>query len=617
MNGLTRSFGCSAAGVSASAMLGLASVFVRRVEAAVWSRAQAYAMGPLRELSPLRRQFNAFAQIAQQGEALPRAASALEQAIVHLGGLAERWEAAHRAASELQQKAAVEMAERLRGELTRSTLDAGKALSESVAPLLKQVVTQTGEVASQQMKKTLEALDEDLAARREADDALRTGIREQLSLLRSSVEQEARTRLSESEARLMAVEKELRERAAQQAELLELTREQSHQHVASLESAARALTTQLDEESRARREEASRLLGDLAARLDAAARERAQESRDELSAISALGSRLISDSESREQALVARWQELSGALDARAVEAREQDTARLVALRAELEAQNTALAESWKALAQRVDDATSATRAEEEARIARLDDVARRIGEDLTGLAQALGQDLTLRAERDRGLSERNEKAMQAMEQSAQGLHEALERQDLAVQVLVERGSEQLAQMGVQAQQGAREAIERIVQLSDQQAERFSQLEATLQASAAQNTKSLGDELSVHADRLSKGLEATTQLVHEAATVLKASSVEMGAVAEMFQKSVDRQREAANAWMESLGELEGAVERAGRGAAADALGDQLASTQEVFARQLQFQRELFEQLRTLRGAPASSTSSHGEADVSA
>jgi hypothetical protein len=57
------------------------------------------------------------------------------------------------------------------------------------------------------------------------------------------------------------------------------------------------------------------------------------------------------------------------------------------------------------------------------------------------------------------------------------------------------------------------------------------------------------------------------------------------------------------------------VERAGRGAAADALGDQLASTQEVFARQLQFQRELFEQLRSLRAPP--SAPAHEERDVSA
>jgi len=49
----------------------------------------------------------------------------------------------------------------------------------------------------------------------------------------------------------------------------------------------------------------------------------------------------------------------------------------------------------------------------------------------------------------------------------------------------------------------------------------------------------------------------------------------------LFATSVERQREASDAWLESLGEIDGAVERAGRHAASDALADQLASTQEV------------------------------------
>jgi hypothetical protein len=67
--------------------------------------------------------------------------------------------------------------------------------------------------------------------------------------------------------------------------------------------------------------------------------------------------------------------------------------------------------------------------------------------------------------------------------------------------------------------------------------------------------------------------------------------------------------------------VEGAVERAGHEAARAALSDQLAATQEVFTRQLQFQRELFEQLRGLRSpAPrvtpgADTADRHGEADA--
>jgi alpha-D-ribose 1-methylphosphonate 5-triphosphate synthase subunit PhnG len=57
------------------------------------------------------------------------------------------------------------------------------------------------------------------------------------------------------------------------------------------------------------------------------------------------------------------------------------------------------------------------------------------------------------------------------------------------------------------------------------------------------------------------------------------------------------------------------VERAGRHAASDALSDQLASTQELFTRQLQFQRELLEQLRALRGGTGNRFA-NGERDVS-
>jgi hypothetical protein len=157
--------------------------------------------------------------------------------------------------------------------------------------------------------------------------------------------------------------------------------------------------------------------------------------------------------------------------------------------------------------------------------------------------------------------------------------------------------------------------VERVVALTSAQSERLAHFESQLQLGQEAHGKGLSEQLATHAAQLSKGLDGTGELVREAANLLKSSSVELGAVAEAFAHSVERQREAASTWLESLGELEGAVERAGRGAAADALGDQLASTQEVFARQLQFQRELFEQLRSLRTPPAPSV--HGERDVSA
>jgi hypothetical protein len=615
MRGLTRSFGCSAAGVSASAMLGLAAVLVRRIEARTLAAVHVYAGGPLRELSPVRRQLEALDRLASQGEALPVAASALAQAASQLGTLTERWDAAHRSATAAQQKSLSEAFERMRGELARTAIESGKQLTESIAPVLKQVVAQTGEAASRQMSATLEALERDLATRRTVDAQLRSGMRDELAAMRAWLEQDARLKGEEAQQRGDAFEQSMKLHAEQQAALLSLHRDQASAHVGGIESAARALTVQLSEDAEARREESQRLLGDLAARVDDAARERAQESRDELQAVASLGHTLLEQAREREASLTARWETMTQ----RAAEASELvrvgESERIAGLRGELERQNAALAQSWAQLAERVEQHTLALRNEEEARLTRLDSLAGRLGGDFARLTSAMSEQLDARLERERAEGERGTQAMLQLEQSGKALEDSLARQELAVQALLDGGAALFTQLGERAQDGSREALEKLIEVSDLQAARFTQLETQLQASQVAHAKSLADELSAQADRLGKGLEGTTQLVNEAASVLKASSFEMGAVAELFAKSVDRQRDAAQAWLESLGELEGAVERAGRGAAADALGDQLASTHEVFARQLQFQRELFEQLRSLRIAPPQPA--RGEHDVSA
>ncbi|MFT3921649.1 MAG: hypothetical protein QM778_03855 [Myxococcales bacterium] len=610
MRGLTRSFGCSAAGVSASAMLGLAAVFVRRAEAAAWARAQSYATGPLRELSPMRRQLDSFQQLAQQGESLPKAAVSLEQASVHLGQLAERWESAHRATLEAQQKSAQELMERMRTELARSSADAGRVLSESVTPMLKQVVAQTGDALTKQMASTREALDRDLAARRDADAGMRTQLREELAT----------------------------------------TREQAQAQLATLAGAAQSLASQLDHEAQERRREAGRLLSDLTGKLDAAASERSLQGQRELDALSILGERLSERSEQREEALASRWSELVDRIQAdlaQLVESIGSDVStraeRDRALAEGVERSLDTLRRGAQGLQELVDkqdhtvqELLSRSTQQMEALGKSAQDGAR---EALTALVE-LGEQQTQRAvESEASAREAAREALSALvklgeaqaQRAVEGETSAREAAREALATLVKLGEEQAqraatADSTVQAntqkilEQLVREGEEhalRVMQLGEDHASRFVQLETLLQGTQTQHANSLAGELTGHAEKLSKGLEATTALVQEAATVLRASSVEMGAVAGLFHQSVERQREAAQAWMESLGELEGAVERAGRGAAADALGDQLASTQEVFARQLQFQRELFEQLRTLRGASIPPAAPKGEHDVSA
>jgi hypothetical protein len=86
-------------------------------------------------------------------------------------------------------------------------------------------------------------------------------------------------------------------------------------------------------------------------------------------------------------------------------------------------------------------------------------------------------------------------------------------------------------------------------------------------------------------------------VVREAAALVQSGGAELIAVAEMFAGAVDRHREAAAAWLESLGGVEAAVDQASESLAARGLGEQLGRARELFDVQLQFHRELLLQLR--------------------
>ena len=100
--------------------------------------------------------------------------------------------------------------------------------------------------------------------------------------------------------------------------------------------------------------------------------------------------------------------------------------------------------------------------------------------------------------------------------------------------------------------------------------------------------------------RAQQELQETAALVKQAATLIHGGGIELAAVADAFAAAVEKQREGARAWLESLGDVERAVVDAGEAAAADVLGRHLSRTHEVFERQLQFQQELIDQLRGVR-----------------
>ncbi|MBW2698927.1 MAG: hypothetical protein JRE70_20745 [Deltaproteobacteria bacterium] len=102
------------------------------------------------------------------------------------------------------------------------------------------------------------------------------------------------------------------------------------------------------------------------------------------------------------------------------------------------------------------------------------------------------------------------------------------------------------------------------------------------------------------ADALRARIDEATGALREVAGSVQAGGIELSAVAQMFGESVDKHCQGAAVWGESLGQVEEAVERAGQEVAAEAMRSQLAATEELFGRQLQFQRALFEQVRMLR-----------------
>ncbi|MET0287305.1 MAG: hypothetical protein ABW352_22660 [Polyangiales bacterium] len=616
IDGLTRSFGCSAAGISASAMLGIAIALVRRREGRALRAFYAYASGPLRALSPLRRQARALELLASQGSALPQTASAFESVGTKLSQLATQLVTQQQSALEAQEKMFGELVAAMRGEMGKLSGVAGDALQQSASTLIEQLAARSNEAQKTQAEALAGAartmtseLTRDAAQRRgeatQAMEALRTRL-DEAERARATAHGEELAKLTELASRTV-VEAEQRERAvsARWDELvarldaqLESVRESEAARLKALE--AQAAHARESEDARMKALDAQLLAardleGERLARLDGLTTRAGGELERLSAALSAqLEARLASER----------------AQDERAEKALLQLSTAANALESGITRQEGALSQLVERLPPLFNEVAESSQKSAQQALAQLVALTEQQLGKVSGL---LADEMAQRANLARDNDERAFAALERVEQSAQLLDGAIQRQGSGLEALVERVGTMLPGLADAAQAGAAQTLQRLSESADLQATRFSELEAALERSRSEHAQGLADQLAKHAAELEERLAKAGTSVQEAAAIWQASSVEMQAVAELFATSVERQREASDAWLESLGEVEGAVERAGRHAARDALSDQLASTQEVFARQLQFQRELFEQLRTLR-APTSRTS-QGEHDA--
>lgn len=173
LGGLARAFGTSATGVSASAVLGLALVAVRRYEAQVNGELAAYATGPLASITVARRTLDALEAIARQqaslpvaSEAMSKGASALSDVAREVGSALERTTVA--IGDDLRA-----VAQTMRTELKGAGDASARALADAVAPRLEGAVSRVIETSAKQADATMARLDASAASRaaREVEQA--------------------------------------------------------------------------------------------------------------------------------------------------------------------------------------------------------------------------------------------------------------------------------------------------------------------------------------------------------------------------------------------------------------------------------------------------------------
>jgi uncharacterized protein (TIGR03382 family) len=585
IEGLTRSFGCSAAGISASAMLGLALAVVRRRENRMLRAVYGYATGPLRVQSPVRRQARALEQLVSQGQALPDATAALEGVSSKLGHLSNELVELQQTALKSQQRAFSELLAALRGEVLKAATDAGEGVVTRVSPLVEQL----SEKSAQTLASQAEALTQ--LSRQLKDELCRDEVK----------------RREDGAQALAAMQ--------QQLEAAEAARAAKHaERESALSERWQELLTRLDAQvSAARDSERERL-----ASLDAQVSQGQERESARLRELSELAERVGAELTRLSAALATQLEQrtqVESQHDARAERTLTQLSAAASALEQSLGQQSSSLKDITEQLPPLFQQTASASQAAAERALSELAHVTE---QRLTSVSQLLEGELAQRAGREKTLAERAEQAFEHVQQSAGLVQSALSRQSGELEGLFVRVGQLLPQLVEAAQTGATETLERLQHAADAQAERFAELEAAIERGRDEHARGLAAQLQEHAGELEKRLAEAGRAVEEAAGVWRASSAEMQALTELWSRSVEQQREAAQDFSESFADVEGAVERAGHEAARAALSDQLAATQEVFTRQLQFQRELFEQLRGLRSpAPrvAQGAETHGEADA--
>jgi hypothetical protein len=573
MTGLSRAFGTSAAGVTASAMLGLGAVFVRREEARLGEALAAYAAGPLAAITIAGRQLAALEALAKQGEALPVAAASLRDAVDRLAQLEVSLTAGQAKASAETAASLRAAAAEIRGDLERGIERAAAGVAAVTEPLLARAVESAGKAAGEVLAEVSDRLGRDAEERR----AQQTAHLRALEMIAVDAVAELGAAAEARAEKHAAIEAE---RAAQRAKIEdERARERARieeeraAKQAAIEADRLARLAAIEEERAAAqaRIEADRAAKQAAIEADRAAKQAAIEAER--------AAKQAAIEEARAAQLDARIEHLLSVIAAAEARASEADAARLAALVEATTAVRTELART-----------ASVMSTQSEAFVERI-----------AAAALALSEQAKAEAERHA----RIDALIAELGSTAARITASTEAQASRLDKLAESAEARAATSEARAEERMVQLAERVTGVLDGQAERLAAFEARLEAARGAGAEALAERLAAHTADLGKSLGETVAIVRSASDLLRAGSAEMNAVAELFTRAVDRYRDASERWLENTRAIEDLRTGKDGGEAADLLGAYLAQTREVFDTSLQFQRELFTELRALKAKASS------------
>lgn len=166
MQGLSRAFGTSVAGVASSAMLGLALTLTRRFEARIYAVLDDRFAAELADATLVGRQIRALERLADQSDDLPQAVRDLSEVAVRIPEIEAAMSSRHD-----------ETMKSLRDSVERSAQDIGRTLRAGIdnavqaqEEVLGQIVDETAELLAEKTESFTKKLEQEAGARRQAEE---------------------------------------------------------------------------------------------------------------------------------------------------------------------------------------------------------------------------------------------------------------------------------------------------------------------------------------------------------------------------------------------------------------------------------------------------------------